>query len=83
MKTVKLPTPIKIGDTEITEVALREPRAGELRGLEVVSLLRMDYASTRTLLPRICPQLTANVIDDMSPRNLLAIQTEVVDFFVN
>ena len=90
MKPVSLPVPIirpaKVEGqepTEITEIQLREPRAGELRGLEVVALLRMDYTSHRTLIPRICPALTANDIDALNPRNLLAIQTEVVGFFVD
>ncbi|MGY3887187.1 phage tail assembly protein [Aeromonas aquatica] len=83
MKTVELPTPIKIGETDVAEFSIREPRSGELRGLEVASILRMDYNTHRTLIPRICPQLTANVMDQLSPKNLLAVQTEVVGFFVD
>lgn len=88
MKTVKLPDPIQRTrgpegeDRNIKEVQLRQPRAGELRGLEVVSLLRMDFNSHRTLLPRICPMLTANDIDAMTPKTLLELQQEVVGFFV-
>ncbi|MGL5285897.1 MAG: phage tail assembly protein [Aeromonas sp.] len=88
MIKVKLPTPIQRPagengeDRNVTEIALRQPRAGELRGLEVVALLRMDYTSHRTLIPRICPQVTANDLDQMDPKTLMAIQTEVVGFFV-
>ena len=35
LKTVKLETPIKRGETEITVVKLRKPKAGELRGLSL------------------------------------------------
>ena len=88
MKSVKLPTPIKrpVGpegeNRDITEVQLREPRAGELRGLETVALLRMDYNSHRTIIPRLCPQLTAADIDAMAAKTLLAVQQEIVGFFV-
>ncbi|MGL4355663.1 MAG: phage tail assembly protein [Aeromonas sobria] len=82
MKPIKLPTPIQRGETEIKDIQLRQPRAGELRGLETVALLRMDYNSHRTLIPRLCPVLTANDIDAMDPKTLLAIQQEVVGFFV-
>lgn len=82
MKSVKLPTTIKLGDKDVTELTIREPRAGELRGLEVVSLLRMDYTQHRTLIPRVCPALTVNDVDNLSPKNLVAIQQEIVGFFV-
>lgn len=89
MKTVKLPDPItrpakKEGEEPvvISELDIRQPRAGELRNLEVMSIIRMDYNSHKTLIPRICPKITAADIDQMTPRNLLAIQQEIVDFFM-
>ncbi|APU00421.1 hypothetical protein [Aeromonas phage 3] len=87
-KTVPLPTAIirpgKDGapDTEVKEVVMHEPKGGALRGLETVAILRMDYTAHRTLIPRMCPQLTANDIDAMDPKTLLAVQSEVVGFFV-
>lgn len=88
MKPVKLPTPIKRTpgpegeDRDVKEVTFREPKGGDLRGFETIAILRMDYNAHRTLIPRICPQVTANDIDAMDPKTLLALQTEVVDFFV-
>ncbi|MGL5286164.1 MAG: phage tail assembly protein [Aeromonas sp.] len=82
MKPVTLPTPIKRGETEISVVHFRAPKGGELRGLETIALLRMDYVSHRTLIPRICPEITANDIDQMDPKTLLEVQQEVVGFFV-
>ncbi|MGL4755663.1 MAG: phage tail assembly protein [Aeromonadaceae bacterium] len=88
MITIKLPTPIKRKEgpngenNDISEVMMREPKGGELRGLETLALIRMDYASHRTLIPRICPQITANDIDAMDPKTLLAVQQELVGFFV-
>lgn len=83
MKSVKLPDPVKRGDTEIAEIQLRQPKAGELRGLEVVALLRMDFTSHQTLIPRICPMLTKDDVGNMTPKTLLEVQQEVVGFFVD
>lgn len=88
MMKVTLPTSIKrpagpAGESrDITEIHLKEPKGGDLRGFETVAILRMDYNAHRTLIPRICPQVTANDIDAMDPKTLLAVQTEVVGFFV-
>lgn len=79
-RTVTLKTPIKRGEEEVNTVRLREPRAGELRGLENFSILRMDVSAHRTLVPRLC-DMTANEFDNLSPKDLLAVQQEVVAFF--
>lgn len=83
MKKVKLPDPVKRGDKLIEEITLRQPAAGALRGLETVSVLRMDFVSHQTLIPRICSELTKDDIANMTPKTLLAVQTEIVDFFVD
>lgn len=88
MKKITLPTPIVrpgrdgAEPTTVTEVTMHEPKAGSLRGLETVAILRMDYNAHRTIIPRVCPELTANDIDNMDPKTLLAVQQEVVGFFV-
>lgn len=79
-RTVTLKTPIKRGEKEIKQVDLREPRSGELRGLDLFGVLRMDVSAHRTLVPRIS-NLTANEFDDLPPKDLLAVQQEVVAFF--
>ncbi|QIZ02634.1 tail protein E [Aeromonas phage AhyVDH1] len=89
MKPITLPTPIKRTpgpegeDRDLKIVHLREPKGGDLRGVETVAILRMDYGTMRTLIPRICSQLTANDLDAMDPKTLLAVQQEVVGFFVD
>lgn len=80
MATVILKHPIKRGDAEITEVDIREPETGSLRGLEMFSILRMDVNTHRQLVPRIST-LTANEFDMLKPSDLVAVQTEVVGFF--
>ena len=42
IKTVTLETPIKRGDKEITEIQVRKPKAGELRGVSLSALMQMD-----------------------------------------
>ena len=47
--TVTLETPIKRGDQVITSLSLRKPAAGELRGVALADLLRLDVAALITL----------------------------------
>lgn len=79
-RTAPLKNPIKRGEKEIKQVELREPGAGELRGLDNFSVLRMDVNAHRTLVPRIS-NITANEFDALKPKDLLAVQQEVVAFF--
>ncbi|HBC3836235.1 TPA: phage tail assembly protein [Vibrio parahaemolyticus] len=80
MAKVELKKPLKRGDNEITEINLREPDTGSLRGLEMFSILRMDINTHRQLVPRIS-DITANEFDMLKPSDLVAVQTEVVGFF--
>lgn len=50
---IELAEPIKRGDTEIKEITLRRPGAGELRGLRLGDLVQGDVNSVIRLLPRI------------------------------
>ncbi|CAH0531143.1 phage tail assembly protein [Vibrio hippocampi] len=80
MAKVELKKSLKRGDNEITEINLREPDTGSLRGLEMFSILRMDINTHRQLVPRIS-DITANEFDMLKPSDLVAVQTEVVGFF--
>lgn len=81
--TVTLETPFKRGDNTITEVALRKPKAGELRGLSLQSVLELDVISLQKLLPRIStPTLTEADVANLDVVDLTALGTEVVGFFV-
>ncbi|QGZ31485.1 phage tail assembly protein [Stutzerimonas stutzeri] len=56
---IVLEEPIKRGETKITEITLRKPAAGELRGLKLTDLLQGDVNANIRLLPRISqPTLT-------------------------
>lgn len=81
--TVTLETPIQRGDTSITQISLRRPKTGELRGLMLADLLQMDVVAITKLLTRITdPALTKPEIDAMEPADFTSLTTEVVGFFV-
>jgi hypothetical protein len=83
-KTVTLDTPIKRGKTEITEVVLRKPQSGALRGVRLQALMEMDVNAVMTVLPRVsAPALTAQEVNEMDPADLLALSVEVVTFLLS
>jgi hypothetical protein len=80
---VTLKKPIKRGDTQITQVQVRTPNAGELRGTRLSELLATDYDSHRTLLPRITvPTINGPEIDAMDPSDIVQLSKKVLDFLL-
>lgn len=85
--TITLEAPIHrpSGDTTetITTVALRCPKAGELRGLHTGQLAMGDYAATSKLLTRITtPRLTEAEIADLDGADFFTLNTAVMDFLL-
>ena len=81
--SIILDTPIKRGDTEITEVHVRKPASGELRGCTLTDLLQMDVATLQRVLPRITtPTLTEQEVARMDPADLMQFGTEVSSFLL-
>lgn len=79
--TVKLDNLIKRGDTTITEIVLRKPQSGALRGTRLQAVMEMDVASMMTVIPRIStPTLTPQEMADLDPADLAAMSVEVVLF---
>lgn len=77
-KTIQLDTPIKRGKTEITEIVLRKPQSGALRGTRLQAIMDMDVNAMMTVIPRISsPVLTAQEIAEMDPADLTAMSVEV------
>ncbi|MBI3727376.1 MAG: phage tail assembly protein [Burkholderiales bacterium] len=82
-KTITLDEPIKRGDTLITEITLRKPKAGELRGVSLVELGQMNVAALQQVLPRITtPILTAQDVANLDVADLVEIGSEVSLFLV-
>lgn len=81
--SILLETPIRRGDQVISSLTLRKPDAGTLRGIKLADLLQMDVGALTTLLPRIStPTLTAADAATLDPVDLVAIATEVGNFFL-
>ncbi|MDF9433014.1 phage tail assembly protein [Chromohalobacter israelensis] len=82
--TVELDTPIKRGETEISEVTLRKPSAGELRGVNLSDVLQMQTDALMTLIPRLStPSLTAPEVRHMDPADLVQCGGEIASFLIS
>lgn len=80
---IELESPIRRGDQVISSLSLRKPDAGTLRGIKLADLLQLDVGALTTLLPRIStPTLTAADAAKLDPVDLVAIATEVSNFFL-
>lgn len=80
---IPLETPIQRGEQKITEVTLRKPKAGELRGIKLVDLLNMDVGALIRVIPRISdPTLTEAEAANLDPADLTSMGTEVVGFLL-
>ena len=79
--TITLDHPIQRGAQEIPTIELRKPRAGELRGVSLFDLVRMDVSAVQTVLPRIStPTLTRPEVDALDPADLFQLSAEVSGF---
>ncbi|MHB7567412.1 phage tail assembly protein [Citrobacter braakii] len=82
-KTVQLDTPVMRGKTQITEIVLRKPQSGALRGTRLQAIMDMDVGAMMTVIPRIStPMLTAQEMAELDPADLTALSVEVVTFLL-
>lgn len=82
-KTVVLDTPIQRGKNQITEVVLRKPQSGALRGTRLQAIMDMDVSAMMTVIPRIStPTLTPQEMAELDPADLTALSVEVVTFLL-
>ena len=80
---IPLDKPITRGDQKITSLTLRKPGSGELRGVSLIDLMRMDVTSLHTVLPRITtPTLTTADVSKLDPADLVKLGTEVTVFLL-
>jgi hypothetical protein len=78
VKTVTLSRPL--GDLAVVE--LREPKAGELRGLKIADVVQLDTTTMVTLIPRIS-NLSARDVENLGASDLTKVMTETLGFFVD
>ncbi|MBN7122434.1 hypothetical protein BSU01_12050 [Erwinia billingiae] len=82
-KVVVLDTPIQRGKETITQITLRKPLSGSLRGTRLQALMDMDVNAMMVVLPRISlPALQPHEINEMDPADLLLLSVEVVTFLL-
>lgn len=80
----KLIRPIERKSGTITEVTLRMPDTGALRGLKLTNVLQMDVNTMQVLLPRISePPLLPDEVAGLSPADLLTLSSEAIGFFMS
>lgn len=85
VETLTLVTPIERGEgaPSIEAITLRKPIAGELRGLNIQSLMTGDVASVITLLPRICsPYITAHEAAHLGAEDIAEVAGTIMGFFM-
>ena len=82
-KTVTLDTPLNRGDIEVTEIQIRKPKAGELRGVSITSLMQIEVNELIKVLPRITtPALTDDELRVMDIADLTQMGLEVSSFLL-
>lgn len=82
-RMIVLDTPIKRGETQIDAITLRRPKAGELRGLAISDLARLDVNAILKLLPRIStPSMTPQELEQLPSEELFDLATEAGSFLL-
>lgn len=76
-----LDTPLKRGDTLITEIEVRRPNAGTLRGVRLFDVAHSEVDALIIVLPRITtPTLTAAECGRLELPDLVALAGKVIGF---
>lgn len=80
---IPLSEPIVRGETRITDIVLRKPKAAELGRISIQELMQARADAIVTLLPRIAmPPITAQEAGDLEPEDLAACGGAIIDFFL-
>lgn len=70
-------------EQRIDSLQLRRPNSGELRGLSLHDVLKLDVDTLHELLPRITvPPITKAEAQRLDPADLVSMSAEVAGFFV-
>jgi hypothetical protein len=82
-KTITLDFPLTRGEQTITDISVRKPMSGELRGLALADLLQMRVDALVQVLPRITsPILTEADVRGLDPADLMQLGAEVAGFLL-
>lgn len=81
--TITLDEPITRSATTVTEVVVRKPNSGALRGVRLAALMEMDVDSAILVLPRVtAPALTKAELLMMAPADMVNLTKELVLFLL-
>lgn len=81
--TITLDEPITRGTTTVSEVVVRKPNSGALRGVRLAALMEMDVDSAILVLPRVtAPALTKAELLMMAPTDMVNLTKELVLFLL-
>lgn len=82
MEKITLSKPIPYGDTLLSEITLREPTAGDLRGIDLASINRVDVDTTLKLVARLSvTHVVEAQLSALHPYDLGRLSGAVVGFF--
>ncbi len=82
-ETITLDDPIPRGKQTVTELQIRKPRSGALRGVALTDVLQMQVDALTKLLPRITePALTEPEVRAMDPADLVQCGGVVAGFLL-
>jgi len=82
-QTLKLNTPIRRGDNEVTAITLHKPNVSAMRGISLNSLLNMNVDAIVETLPRISdPKILPAEIEKMDCADLLQSGILIASFFL-
>jgi len=80
--TATLSKPVKIDGKDVSEITLRKPATGEMRGLSLVNILQMDINTMIKLLPRISnPPLNEQQVAELELEDFTELAGKTVLFF--
>ncbi|HEC8329205.1 TPA: phage tail assembly protein [Providencia rettgeri] len=81
--TITLDEPITRTTTTVSEVVVRKPNSGALRGVRLAALMEMDVDSAILVLPRVtAPALTKAELLMMAPADMVNLTKELVLFLL-
>lgn len=84
VQVVVLDYPIKRSAGDITQLTIRKPKAGALRGVTLMAIAQIDVKALEIVLPRICdPILAPGEIINMDPADLMSVGATVASFFLS
>ncbi|WP_447529821.1 phage tail assembly protein [Vreelandella sp. TE19] len=80
-EAVELETPLKRGKNDVTEIIVRKPMSGGMRGVSLVDIMNLDVAALTKVMPRITtPALTEAELKTMDIVDLVQLGTALNGF---